>query len=52
MDKLESSQLNDIYRVGLTGSPDVGSRLVKLLTQRTKNDDWMFIIEALARASA
>jgi hypothetical protein len=47
--KLESSTLNEIYRLGLTGSSDVGKRLLALLPQRAKEDDRVFIIEALAR---
>lgn len=49
VDTLESSRLNDIYRLGLTGNAAVGTRLLKLLPQRTKADERRFIIEALAR---
>ena len=48
-DKLDSTRQNDIYRLGLTGSADIGKRLLTLLPQRPKEDDRVAIIEALAR---
>ena len=48
-DHLEDAGLNEIYRVGLTGSSQLMSPLLAELTRRDDEDDRMFVFEALAR---
>ena len=50
--RLESADLNGLYRLGVTVSADIGSRLSTLLPKRRDEDDRTIIIEALARLRA